>query len=302
MENLQVSDNDNVEATSPKNGRGQYERKARGNYQKHKLGKKITVKYFPNKRLKPLFIFEGVPNYPIYIQVSVKGQTTQLPATIFEEVDTPPQDNLDYLNTFFEKFLKLEKHSIECIINALNPFQRDDFNISEFAEIYKILYKPLSEVVKQLMIKEVNRVWEKYKDSTFHNSLANSQFFINSMNNMSDDLPLSRHYRNLLFLKDTDSILKEFGADIWNIEHFESITLLRRLDRYERKALDNFLFRKDPSELKMIFSSYLSGYYQEELIEEFGKSKMIPMLRDIDLLFKTFIENYEKILLIYLPK
>ena len=70
-----------------KSGRGQYERKTRGSYQKHKLSKKITVKHFLNKRidLRKKFLKEiGVDTegmdslYPIYVQVTFNRKTTTL--------------------------------------------------------------------------------------------------------------------------------------------------------------------------------------------------------------------------------
>lgn len=82
MENLQVSDN--VASITPRKGRGQYERKARGSYQKHKLEKKVSVKHYLNKKNSYQFhpvwdsdkTNEDRNRYELYVQITFNRKTT----------------------------------------------------------------------------------------------------------------------------------------------------------------------------------------------------------------------------------
>ncbi|WP_394990108.1 hypothetical protein [Emticicia sp.] len=82
MEALQGIDN---KETPTKKGRGQYERKARGGYKKHKLEKKVTVKFYLNKRVnfnkmidKSEENYPFTPWYPVYVQITFNRKMTNI--------------------------------------------------------------------------------------------------------------------------------------------------------------------------------------------------------------------------------
>jgi hypothetical protein len=286
MDNLQVSDNEKVE--SPQKGRGQYERKARGSYRNEK---KITIRYYPNKRLKPIFEFEGVPHYPIYFQVTVNGHTTQLPSLIFNDIDIPPQNEdlftIQDLQDMEE--VKKEKEVILCIINSLNPINNNDFKMSEFSALYKSLNKPVSSVVKGIIVKEIERLLKEEGD-------VEPKTMMNIFNNVNDSSPLRRHFDRLNMIPDEKNTLLKFGEDIWNIEHFEEINMMRIKYRkfynpttfysvFESLSSGNY----KPDDSRFLFSAYLKGEYQKVLIDEFDMDIAHDLLEQINLLFETYL-------------
>jgi hypothetical protein len=142
MENLQVSDNETI--TSPKKGRGQYERKARGSYQKHKLEKKITVKHFLNKRIdfnkkmvqKGGFSFDDdTPSYPIYVQVTFNRKTTMLRSAT-DEICSGDEEFIDLMeDPDYSQLFKRERTFIEYYIQ--NYFNRHINSFSVFKKKFE---------------------------------------------------------------------------------------------------------------------------------------------------------------------
>ena len=138
-----IANNTVAEVLEPKkSGRGNYERKKRGSY---KGDKKITIKFFLNKRLKPDYMLEQA-YYPLYIQISLKGQTTFFPATSNGQNMTI-EDTGEYIDSKNYKYSDLKYDIILQIIDILQPFARPDFKISELVFICTSLYSPLYSVL-----------------------------------------------------------------------------------------------------------------------------------------------------------
>lgn len=276
MENLQSSDNEVV--NSYKQGRGQYERKPRGSYQKHKLEKKITIKHSVNKALKPqllngfsedeyLVLKERIiRGYPVYVRLNLKGQTTYLPSESFHNQYELEDKDLD------KKRKEYDISVINWILDKLKPFDRDDFSISEFVNIYKLVNKNISELVNQSLIKEYTLIDSLFKSLNTHKS---------SFSGRVSNMDLERRIQ-----KELES---RYKSDIWVLGAYEQIYQSRGLRNGQSKPYNTYLVNSNPFSLM----SFLMGNYEKYFIEEFGGEIVKPIIEDIYILLRKNLKEFK---------
>ena len=139
----------------------------RGKYKKSKIDGKITIKHFLNTRIKPLFMpdykasddtnEQDIEYYPIYTRVTVKRQSTSFPTRLLGHTNCYPIKYFDEEVKLIKTFLDREITVIEDVIKVLNPFERDDFDIKEFTELFGELYSHLTITVREKLIGEIRR-------------------------------------------------------------------------------------------------------------------------------------------------
>jgi hypothetical protein len=269
MENLQVTDN--VIITSPKKGRGQYERKARGSYQNEK---KITVVLFLNKKLKPVEV-DNKKNYPLYIKISLKSQTT-----IFPFHTANGEYSANEIKEGYE-ILDLEKYNdpvfnvntITKIVQLLRPYDRDDFKISEVSRIFTSLTKTISDVVNKTLGIYCN--FFSYDDEDPIGRNFNS-FFLQLAWNLSEENPdvFNKIDPGFWYLEEyCNFIEKKYVVEMWyatnggyDLRECEDLTLL----------------------------AYLKGNFQKHLIKEIGQEKSNKIFTSIDFVLENFLCPYIK--------
>jgi hypothetical protein len=281
MESLQTPKNTEIPI---KKGRGQYERKARGSY-KDITDKKISVKHFLNKTLRP----DDSGEYPIYVRVSVKSQTTQIPCEIISykfkldaELDNPE------VKEYFENDIKI----IEWIIIKLKPFERDNFLIKEFTEIYKILNSPVSNIVEKFLFKEISE-----SENAKHLTPKGIPLTIKNKRAI-DIMPYTVYSKNDRGEFIGMGKVEEFVSDIWGLNAYEDLFYIRNRVKKFNYTLEDFILKINPLnkkeiDHKMRLVEFLSGEYQERLIHEFGSTIMQPIFDDIYKLFKRNMQQFE---------
>lgn len=194
MEALQSIDNNE---TSTKKGRGQYERKARGGYQKHKTEKKVTVKFYLNKRInfnskmidRSDENYQFPPSHPVYIQITFNRKITNIRSATdsvcsndeeFNElINEELTDNIlererrfieYYLTNYYKSYLDMHKQNLkEASVDDVELFTEKTFDLDDAMlgfsyddyelnkEIEKRLKFELYEFAEELTLKEIQQ-------------------------------------------------------------------------------------------------------------------------------------------------
>jgi hypothetical protein len=269
---------ENIE-TPIKKGRGQYERKARGGY-KNNADKKISVKHFINTSLKP-----NNDIYPVYVRVSVKSQTTQIPCEHIKKYEL----NQELEKPEIKEYLEKDKKIIEWIIDKLKPFDRSDFLIKEFTEIYKLLNYSVSYIVEEFLLKEISEAENaKQLFSIFHEISLPYQFgSYKHKERVIDIMPDYIETKNRRGIFIGMGKVEEYVSDIWGLYCYEDLFRIRAKVKKMNYSPEINMYQPDSiiyAEMRLI--EFLNGEYQQRLIEEFGSSIMQPIFDDIYKLFK----------------
>lgn len=276
----QRTENNLVEVEHKKSGKGNYERKTRGSYNKKSAIGKITVKHFVNKNLQPIkeSLEDGkeILKYPVYVRITVKGQVTQVPSDLISDFFASDKD----INKSCQ-ILMIDE--VENMLNPfhllkLNPFENDKFSIKDFTQIHKILNTKVSHIVEILLFDIV-------KSSNNKNGLRNIRpysFWNTGSAGGGKVMPSIRHifHSQEDISKDKDA-LHEYQSEIWGLFSYEYLY-------YVKYALEN----KSESNLKFTISEIVSGVYQKEMEKVFGEDIMNPIFKDLKKLFKKYLGKH----------
>lgn len=177
----QRTENNLVEVEEPKkSGRGQYERKERGIYQKHKLDRKITVKHYLNTKINLQKDSTQEPEYPVYVQITFNGKTTLIRSATkdvfgdeddFEDFCHDDSNNRDfkreeeYIKYYFLEFYK---NNVEVHFKASTPQQiieiRNLVNISPVFKRYNYESGVINKIVDFALKDELFRIADELEE------------------------------------------------------------------------------------------------------------------------------------------
>ena len=257
-----IVNNTVAEVLEPKkSGRGQYEHQKRGNY---KNDKKITVKLFLNKRLKPEYILEKV-YYPLYIQVSLKSQSTVFPATINGQTMTIEDTGRDI--DFKDFDLDINYNNILEIIEILQPFTRQNFRISELSLICTSFYSPLYSVIIKSLARTFNMISSEIEDED------------------SDGISEWFGILQIIFnLKEDENIYSKIDQELWYLEEYSKLIEKKLFfqDYYKTGKYGHY------ENISLTLIGYLKGDFQKLLINEIGEEKANKIFNSIDFILETY--------------
>lgn len=253
-------------------------------YRKDNADKKISFKYFLNTNLKPYDYPDGDGGlsqaYHIYLRISLKSQTTQMPSSAL----------LPYCYDFFSKeefeiFLKegqnevinQEIEDLKWIIEKIKPFEREDFLIKELTEIYKIFNDSVCGFVETTLASELFRLdgfitlskkpYIGYNYWGLKGQPAIRQIVINE----EGERPV-----------ESLQMLDEYKSDIWGLFAYEHLFFSRR------KVANKLSGGNFAGGMR----AFIKGEYQKEMIKEFGESIMQPIFDDMMKLFKKNMKHF----------
>jgi hypothetical protein len=107
---------------------------AKKTYQKHKMDGVISILHLENSKLKPK-MYDNIPYFPLYVRITVKQKVTTIKSNISMVFHVGAINTLDK-NSDNYKLINYDKRIIEKIIEYYNPFQRENFKISEVSKRY----------------------------------------------------------------------------------------------------------------------------------------------------------------------
>lgn len=127
-------------------------------------GRTISIKFFLNKRLK-FRLIDGQKKYPVYARVICKKQRCdfRIPEAAFsqKEIDLISIDKPDLKIKFHAAELDGIKEDIKLILELLHPFDRSNFSLKRFPEIYQLFYKALQTVVDEVFAEELKKEMDR---------------------------------------------------------------------------------------------------------------------------------------------
>jgi hypothetical protein len=220
---------------------------------------KITIKHYPNKKLKPQEQ-EGLKYYPLYVQVMAKGQTAFLKSLLHIVVS---EEGFSKFLLEFERPLNQEVDRLKRIIAS--RINNDDFSLIGLSTLYEQDSNSLTNFIDSKL------KWLIIKDLSENNSESICYFLdiikisaVKLLQVIESSKPLHHIYIDLK---------KEFPSDIWNL-----------------LELERNLLRGGKGMLHFNMSDLLSGYFAEQWVEFYGNTHK-NVLPDIEKLLAYPIDD-----------
>lgn len=267
-----------------KSGRGNYERKKRGSY-KSDSDRKITIKHYINSSLTPHIREDNkdLKLYPVYVRISLKGKTTHFRSREFSTDFFPFDEEI----TETEKY-KCEKDTkiINTIITRLKPFERDDFTIKDFSEIYNILTQDILYTVEDLLLNEIESKNPFFKKSNTRPHNFSAGYGRPAIYHL--DKLLYEFFNFQGYSRDndkSDELLDIYKSDIWALSAYSHIYFVKK----KKIDKDKYVYFWD-------LEDFLFGAYQSEMLDMFGEAIMKPIFNDIFKLLQRNIRQFSIIL------
>lgn len=252
-------------------------------YRKANEDKKISFKYFLNTNLKPYNYPDGSGGfkkaYHVYLRISLKSQTTQMPSHAISPYiyDFFSEKEFDeFLNEGQNADIIQEINDLKWIIDKLKPFERENFLIKEFTEVYKILNNSVSSLVEQMLASELYRldgfISMSEKPDIGYNYLrltgkpAIRQIIIDEEQKPFNSLQM----------------LDEYKSDIWGLFAYEHLFFSRRKVATKSNSMN----------LAGGMRAFVKGEFQKEMVKEFGEAIMQPIFDDVMKLFKKNMKHF----------
>lgn len=123
-------------------------RKPRTVTKPYNVQRKITVRHYLNKSVKPIFIDNKGNGYPLYIQISLKGQMAMFKSRLSKHLT---EGELKTMNNILKEAIEKDKSNLVKIAEMLQPFDRSEFKITEVSDLYFQYTKPIFEFLSEIL-------------------------------------------------------------------------------------------------------------------------------------------------------
>ena len=229
-------------------------------------GSNITTKLYLNTNLKPMTIGERKNLYPLYVRVICKQQVAQFKyfgkdlepkyysKQEFEDTYGLIDFDVNDASQLTEKSLAVAlitsfKNDIDFLLNFLEVFDREKFNIKELPSILKSYYEAEKSVLAlstRLLIKEMLKKGYEPLISVIDWSKQHPKGIEMALNAFQEDfkLPLTKiNYNNLPFfhIKEALELVKNQKAHIGSTKTSVE-KIMSSLDTRKTRDLDALLF------------------------------------------------------------
>ena len=310
----QRTENNVMEVEPKKSGRGQYERKERGSYQKHKLDRKITVKHYLNTRINFQKDLTEDPQHPVYVQITFNGKTTLIRSAtkeLFEDEDLFDEmyEN-DTFNLNFKReeefikyyFLKYYKNFVEIQYEFCTPQElielRNSVNIAPIFKRYSYESNVLNKIVDYALKTELNKLADEFEeggmvksvqlqleaeDINVHKSSLYDEFGYPVQYTIFENSKISA-LELLIFLEkvkpEFSQIREKYSSEIWNFNMYYG------------------LFTKQSLKFNILGATFLdveSGLFEQEFRKSYNDHKDVQnILVDLSkLIEKNYFSPFE---------
>ena len=246
---------------------------AKKKYQKHKVGGKITIKHYLNQGAKDSFYRQ------FYMTITVKRKVTQIKSRIFAGYT---ESDLITKSKEIELITNRESENLTKIIESLNPFDDDNFDIGLISYRYSERYGSLEYLVNNLLIHEIQNLVTG--DKPFWKSDFKSEYTLNRNLNACT---LLEYFKANGY--NVDELLKKYPSEIWFFNAYLS-ELKYNLQR--AKEFENINKTLIYSKLEPTILDYETTNFQKEFESffSFKKDKVTNIFADMDLLLAKLHE------------
>ena len=221
-------------------------KKIRGKYS---VDKKITVKHFLRKNKE-----NNEHKFSIYIQLTVDRKMAQFKSKIIPYSIIEENEWVKGNYGFYKRCIERDKGLIEYIVNELNPFDDDKFDIKKVSNIYNLEKVDLEYIFNLALMWEINDFYKERRVTGSMNPASYLGLYKDSKSEPNLKVKASEFKSKIWYLDALIFHLCHFGSrneryvmlkpsiyDYISGNFIESVKELKMFDNNEEKEIKNLI-------------------------------------------------------------